>query len=151
MTVKATFQPWFAGERPKIGGLNSWEGCHQSRRCSRNTYSESYITKYTSIRRFKENPSHLRQILRRQASNHLRQILRRQGVGCTAAYAGILSEIVVNVGRPVSALYSTTMSGLGFEVEGLGFRVVGLGFGVGGLGFRLWGLGVGVESLKFSV
>ena len=25
--------------------------CHESRRCSRNTYPESYITKYTSIRR----------------------------------------------------------------------------------------------------
>jgi len=27
-----------------------WEGCRESRRCSRDTYSESYITKYTSIR-----------------------------------------------------------------------------------------------------
>ena len=28
-----------------------WEGYHESRRCSRDTYSESYITKYTHIRR----------------------------------------------------------------------------------------------------
>ena len=28
-----------------------WEGCHESRRCSRDTYPESCITKYTSIRR----------------------------------------------------------------------------------------------------
>ena len=28
-----------------------WEGYHESRRCSRDTYPESYITKYTSIRR----------------------------------------------------------------------------------------------------
>jgi len=28
-----------------------WEGCRESRRCSRDTYPESYITKYTSIRR----------------------------------------------------------------------------------------------------
>ena len=28
-----------------------WEGSHESRRCSRDTYPESYITKYTSIRR----------------------------------------------------------------------------------------------------
>ena len=27
-----------------------WEGCRKSRRCSRDTYPESYITKYTSIR-----------------------------------------------------------------------------------------------------
>ena len=31
------------------GGL--WEGYHESRRCSRDTYPESYILKYTSIRR----------------------------------------------------------------------------------------------------
>jgi len=36
-------------ERVERGGL--WEGYHESRRCSRNTYPESYITKYTSIRR----------------------------------------------------------------------------------------------------
>ena len=28
-----------------------WEGCRESRRCSRDTYPESYIAKYTSIRR----------------------------------------------------------------------------------------------------
>ena len=28
-----------------------WEGCRESRRCSRDTYPESYITKYTGIRR----------------------------------------------------------------------------------------------------
>ena len=28
-----------------------WEGYHERGRCSRNTYPESYITKYTSIRR----------------------------------------------------------------------------------------------------
>ena len=28
-----------------------WEGYPESRRCSRDTYPESYITKYTSIRR----------------------------------------------------------------------------------------------------
>ena len=27
-----------------------WEGCRESRRCSRDTYPESYITKYTSTR-----------------------------------------------------------------------------------------------------
>jgi len=27
-----------------------WEGCRESRRCSRDTYPESYTTKYTSIR-----------------------------------------------------------------------------------------------------
>ena len=28
-----------------------WEGCRESRRCSRDTCPESYITKYTSVRR----------------------------------------------------------------------------------------------------
>ena len=28
-----------------------WEGSLESRRCSRDTYPQSYITKYTSIRR----------------------------------------------------------------------------------------------------
>ena len=28
-----------------------WEGCHDSRRCSRDTFLEIYITNYTSIRR----------------------------------------------------------------------------------------------------
>ena len=28
-----------------------WEGCRESRRCSRDTYPESYIAKYTSIQR----------------------------------------------------------------------------------------------------
>jgi len=31
------------------------EGCRESRRCSRDTYQESYITKYTSIRRLKDH------------------------------------------------------------------------------------------------
>jgi len=33
-----------------------WEGYHESKRCSRDTYPESYITKYTSIRR-KHHPA----------------------------------------------------------------------------------------------
>ena len=37
-------------DRLRVGWLN-WEGYHESRRCSRDTYPESYITKYTSIRR----------------------------------------------------------------------------------------------------
>jgi len=34
-----------------VGSTDLWEGYHESRRCSRDTYPESYITKYTSIRR----------------------------------------------------------------------------------------------------
>ena len=30
-----------------VGAL--WEGYHESRRCSRDSYPESYITKYTSL------------------------------------------------------------------------------------------------------
>ena len=32
--------------------LHHWEGYRESRRCSRDTYPESYITKYIRIRRF---------------------------------------------------------------------------------------------------
>jgi hypothetical protein len=37
----------FASDRPRVG----WERCHDSRRCSRDTYPESYITEYTVMRR----------------------------------------------------------------------------------------------------
>jgi len=41
---------WFPPvDRLRVGALR--EGYHESRRCSRDTYPESYITKYTSIRR----------------------------------------------------------------------------------------------------
>jgi len=36
-----------------------WEGHHESRRCSRDTYPESYITKYTSIRRLQDHHAHV--------------------------------------------------------------------------------------------
>ena len=39
-----------------LGLVGSTEGCHESRRCSRDTYPESYITKYTSPRRLKVAP-----------------------------------------------------------------------------------------------
>jgi len=38
-------------DRLRVGWLNGWEGYHESRRCSTDTYPESYILKYTSIRR----------------------------------------------------------------------------------------------------
>ena len=34
-------------DRLRVGWLNGWEGYHESRRCSKDTYPESYITKYT--------------------------------------------------------------------------------------------------------
>ena len=40
-----------AGAPTEVSVLPLWEGCRESRRCSRDTYLESYITKYTSIRR----------------------------------------------------------------------------------------------------
>jgi hypothetical protein len=30
-----------------VGSTDTWEGFRESRRCSRDTYPESYITKYT--------------------------------------------------------------------------------------------------------
>ena len=44
--VCRTLHTWLRGQR------SVWEGCRQSRRYSRDTYPDSYITKYTSIRRF---------------------------------------------------------------------------------------------------
>ena len=38
----------------------SWLAYRESRRCSRDTYPASYITKYTSIRRFKAHRQHRR-------------------------------------------------------------------------------------------
>ena len=39
-------------DQGSVGSTDShWEGYHESRRCSRDTYPESYTTKYTSIRR----------------------------------------------------------------------------------------------------
>ena len=40
----------FGNDRLRAGGP-LWARYHERRRCSRNTYSESYITKYASIRR----------------------------------------------------------------------------------------------------
>ena len=37
------------------------EGYHESRRCSKDTYPESYITKYTSIRRLDQDSVQLLQ------------------------------------------------------------------------------------------
>ena len=42
-------QTLLAGAPPKKLD-HVWEGYHESRRCSRDTYPDSYITKYTSIR-----------------------------------------------------------------------------------------------------
>ena len=40
-----------AGTLPSVFRVDRlWEGYHESRRCSRDTYPESYITQYTSIR-----------------------------------------------------------------------------------------------------
>ena len=36
-------------DRSRVAWL--WEGYYESRRCSRDTYPESYITKYTSVLR----------------------------------------------------------------------------------------------------
>ena len=47
--------PLFGRDRLRVGDHTLagplWEGCRESRKCSRDTYPESYITKYTSIRR----------------------------------------------------------------------------------------------------
>ena len=42
-TIKARLWPWLS---------KNWEGCRESRRCSRDTHSESYITPDTSVRRY---------------------------------------------------------------------------------------------------
>ena len=44
-------------DRLRVGWLNGWEGCRESRRYSRDTFPESYITKYTSIRRINTHTS----------------------------------------------------------------------------------------------
>ena len=49
VTVQGAFLA-LAAVTPQPSTLNR-EGCRESRRCSRDTYPESYIPKYTSIRR----------------------------------------------------------------------------------------------------
>ena len=39
--------------------VHDWDGYHESERCSRDTYPESSITKYTNIRRKDEPTSHV--------------------------------------------------------------------------------------------
>jgi len=39
------------GDGLRVGWLNGWERYLASRTCSRDTYPQSYTTKYTSIRR----------------------------------------------------------------------------------------------------
>jgi len=52
-TKKNTTLTCYGGYRCSItsGMIDSWEGYRESRRCSRDTYPESYITKYTCTRR----------------------------------------------------------------------------------------------------
>ena len=40
-----------SGDRLRVDWLSGWEGYRESGRCSRDTYPEPCITKYTSIRR----------------------------------------------------------------------------------------------------
>jgi len=57
-TVTARFWPWLSGDRLRdhtLAGL-LWEGYRESRRCSRDTYPESYITKYTTYTKIKLFP-----------------------------------------------------------------------------------------------
>ena len=39
-----------------VGSMDFWEGYRESRRCSRDTYPESYITKYTLVYEDKTQP-----------------------------------------------------------------------------------------------
>ena len=49
-------------EAERVGGIHAVEILHprESRKCSRDTYPESYITKYTSIRRLNPKPLQVR-------------------------------------------------------------------------------------------
>jgi len=51
-----------------------WEGFRESRRCSRDTYPESYITEYTSV--YEENSAH------RHRTGAVAEECRVSGVGC---------------------------------------------------------------------
>ena len=77
-----------------------WEGYRESRRCSRDTYPESYITKYTSIRRLRlrsgGSGSHPKQRLRLGWGLGLRE-RRERGLicgGCGGVVLGLLAPVV---------------------------------------------------------
>ena len=87
-------------------GVAVLEGCCESRRCSRDTYPQSYITKYTSIRRL-----------------GLRVLgVGVQGLGCGVENSGFR----IASGIPAASAFA---SALGFGVWGVGqgFRVEGVG------------------------
>jgi len=62
LRLRYTFGNFGAVIDPGLVGstdFDSWEGCRESRRCSRDTYPDSYVTRYTSIRRKRARAHHI--------------------------------------------------------------------------------------------
>ena len=73
-----------------------WEGCRESRRCSRDIYPESYITKYTSIRRYNILASSAVSVQRRFA--RLRQVdVRLHGKGNSNSHGARLVHLTITM------------------------------------------------------
>ena len=75
-------------------GSTDWKGCRESRRCSRDTYPGSYITKHTSLRRsFRGNavsdavPQHTRRRGKQAQRPHRALIRGVSGWICYASHA----------------------------------------------------------------
>ena len=66
-----------------------WEGCRENKRCPRDTYPESYITKYTSIRR-----KRIRQCT---------PVFRALFVSCCSVFAVQTRHFAAKTARSVSA------------------------------------------------
>ena len=88
--------------------LRVWEGCRESRRCSRDTYPESYITKYTSIRR-EQTSSHYYTQRTNQLTSVAWQVHR-------AVWKG--KEVAVKVQRTgLDALFKNDLQNLKFAAK----------------------------------
>jgi len=117
--VNQSFSAIGTTSRPLWESDRLWEGYHERRRCSRDTNPESYITRYTSIRKTSQNPPPTSP----EVTNS----------------PAVTSSAKVTCGRcrlsPRPLSLHTCHRGV--TVQGVGRRVQGLGSAVWGLGFRV--------------
>ena len=120
------------GEEPLIQGKSRlcrvieslWEGCRESRRCSRDTYPESYITEYLGMRR---DPLVL-------SARVIYTWCCQQEPPIPADWPGAASRKVKSYSWFMVEALEVMDTGVGCRVWGVGGKVQGLGCRVSGLG-----------------
>jgi hypothetical protein len=121
---------------------------HKSRRCSRDTYPQSFITKYTSIRKLLDLAGWMR--LHQSPLVVLRVPDSGFRVSCFMSRVSCFRFQDPGFGFRVSGS-GFRVSGSSFRFSGFGFRVPGFVFLVSGSGFRVSGFGFLVSSSGFLV